>query len=391
MVKNADTVQEQFPDQRRDKRVVRKIHPIEVRTTKPPASRFSRRLVSQVAAATRLSTADGQLTINNVLIDIKGELINDADMCQQLLVHGYVQSFVDFFHLTHRIDETVGDPNSTAKVHTSCQDMMFLRDNLVTAEVSRRQGNTSAVYQSYTKLADFYANIIDWRTSIFFHEKCLEVSQLTADARAEMAANHALGIVYQKFLEFEMSRKYHEKHEEIAKQYDVPEEIAKSNIELYKVYTVLAKRVENSGDYSAALNLYESCLLAAKMSFDKTSESDANGKIGTLLLQRGEAARSVPYLREQCHISQEMGDSEGKCNACSALALAYDELALPDKALAELKTVKSISELAGDPHLQSRACRALGSLYSKVGKLDEALESLKTHYRLVHLLYISQN
>jgi tetratricopeptide (TPR) repeat protein len=382
MVRNIAGSQEQ---QRRDKRDDLRVNPIEVRTTKPPASKFSRRLLNQVVSSSKVSAVESPTIVADLSKDNQTGLINEADVCQNLLIDGYVQSFVDFFHLTHRIDPNSGSDISTARVRTSSRDMIFLRDNLVMAEVSRRQGNTSTVYQSYSKLAEFYANALDWLTSVFFHEKCLEVSQLTADARAEMSANHALGIVYQKMLDFETAKEFHERHEEIAKQYDVPEEIAKSNVELYKVYNVLARKVELSeGDHTAALALYEACLQAAKKSFDKTAESDANGKIGTLLLQRNEASRSIPYLREQCHISQEMGDSEGRCSACSALALAYDMLALPEKALIELNTVKSISELAGDPKLQSRACRALGSLYSKVGKLDEALEAIRTHYRLVH-------
>lgn len=313
------------------------------------------------------------------------ELSNDADFCQQLLVDGYVQSFVDFYHLTHRPDPNSPDVATAPKIYTSIQDMIFIRDNLVLAETSRRQGNTAAVYAAYIKLADLYAASMDWRTSVFFHEKCLEVSQLTADARAEMSANHSLGIVSQKMADFELARKFHERHEEIAKQYDVLEEVAKSNVELYKVYTILARKHESAGCFDAALEMYQMCLSAAKKSFDKTAEGDANGKIGTLLLRLGGAAKSVSYLREQCLIAQEMGNAEGKCNASSALALAYETLGEKEKALAELKLVHSISEQAGDAALQSKACRALGTLYSKIGRLEDAYEALKTHYHLVQV------
>ena len=118
---------------------------------------------------------------------------NEQEICQQLLVDGFVQSYVDFYHLTHRSDPNATDQKVT-KIKTSVEDMIFIKDNLVNAEKSRRSGNTNGVYNAYNKLADMYMKSMDWKTSIFFHEKCLEVAQLTADMRAEMAADHSLGM-----------------------------------------------------------------------------------------------------------------------------------------------------------------------------------------------------
>lgn len=345
----------------------------------PPISRFQRKRFGVPTGLDHLSGLENT--------DHQLQLSNESDFCQKLLCDGFVQSFVDFFHLTRR-----ADPQSNDNIVTNTvAQLTFIRDNLVSAEVSRRQGNTFNVYAAYGRLADLYARTQDWRTSIFFHEKCLEVAQLTADARAEMTANHALGVVYQKMIEFETAQKFHERHEEVAMLYDVVEEVAKANIELYKVYTVLARRLESVGKSTEALQIYETCLESAKKSFDKKAEGEANGKIGTLLLQGGEAAKCIPYLKEQCHIAQEMGNAEGKCNACSALALAFDSLGQAEKALAELTLVHGISEQAGDPMLQSKACRALGTLYSKVGKLDAAFESLKKHYSLVNSAFSKMN
>ena len=358
-----------------------KVLALEMKTAKPPQSRFNRNKPTGRQADEKRHRLS---LVELGAAQAASELANDADFCQQLLFDGYVQSFVDFYHLTHRPDPNAPDITTAPKIYASIQDMTFIRDNLVMAETSRRQGNTASVYIAYIKLADLYAASMDWRTSIFFHEKCLEVSQLTADARAEMSANHSLGLVSQKMADFDLARKFHERHEFIAKQYDVLEEVAKSNVELYKVYTVLARKHEALNLYDEALEMYQICLSAAKKSFDKTAEGDANGKIGTLLLRRGDAAKCVSYLREQCLIAQEMGNAEGKCNASSALALAYETLGEKEKALNELKLVHAISEQAGDAALQSKACRALGTLYSKIGRLEDAHEALKTHYHLVN-------
>jgi tetratricopeptide (TPR) repeat protein len=309
-------------------------------------------------------------------------------LCQQLLVAGYVQSYVDFYQLTHRVDPNSMEETGMAQIQISEDDTKFIRDNLVKAELSRRQGDTANVYAAFNQLADYYVKNQDWKTSFFFHEKCLEVSQLTNDVRAEMSANHSLGSIYQLMNDFSRACAYHERHEEIATSLDVFEEVAKANVELYKVYMVLAVKEESQGNFDEALVLYNRCLVAARKSWDKASEADANGKIGNLLLSHGEANRSVPFLRQQSQIAADLGNAEGRCRACSSLALALDYMGHADKALHELMTVISISEEAGDLYLQAQASRALGTLYSKVGRLKEAVETLQKHFLLTKKLLL---
>jgi len=200
-----------------------------------------------------------------------------------------------------------------------------------------------------------------------------------------MSANHELGCVYQKMSLFDIARKYHEKHEEKATAVDVIEEISKASAELYKVYMVIATRAdEQLNNFDEALELYHKCLDAAKKSWDKAGEAEASGRIGNLLLSKGLSERSIPYLMQQ---SQITADSEGRCRACSSLALAYDTLGSADKALSELALVHSISEQAGDMLLQAHACKSLGTLYSKLGKLQEAVDILQRHFSLLKSLF----
>lgn len=311
---------------------------------------------------------------------------SEVEFCQQLLVDGYVQSYVDFYHLTHRADPNTPEGRVSVKIEVSQEDMIFIKDNLVKAEVSRRQGITSGVYKAYNNLAEYYKKSMDWRTAIYFHEKCLEVSQLTSDLRAEMTANHALGTVYQKMGDWEMAKGYHERHEEVAYSVDILEEVAKANIELHHVYNFLAEKLENEKDLDGALDMYEKCVESAKKCWDKSSEGEANGKIGHLLMRRGDAVASLPYLQNHSQIASDLGDAEGRCRACSALAWAYDSLGDEEKALAELTLVHSISEQAGDAFLQAQACRSLGTLYSKVGKLDDAVLALEKHFDLYRVI-----
>ena len=292
---------------------------IEEKSSKPPVTgRFSRRNQDDEENQRRMkSDLDGGTKKNS------NESLNSTllEICQQLLVEGFVQSYIDFYHLTHR-----KDPNNIAEqersgalqIRMSLEDMIFIRDNLVKAETCRRQGDTQSVYTAFTKLADFYVATQDWQTSFFFHEKCLEVAQLTNDIRAEMKANHALGTTYQLMNDYDGARKFHERHEEIATSVDVMEEVAVANVELFKVYMVLAERLENQKRTDDALEMYQRCLAASKKCWDRAAESEANGRIGSLLLARGAAQDSLPYLRSQSQIAADLGHAEGRCRVLTA-------------------------------------------------------------------------
>lgn len=321
--------------------------------------------------------------------DMSG-LKTEADFCLQLLTDGFVQSYVDFYHLTHRADPNLQGNQKNKRIKHTMEEMIFIRNSLVQAEASRRQGNTNGVYTAYHMLADTYKKKMDWKTAIFFLDKCLEVAQLTTDIRAEMAANHVLGSVYQSMGEYDTARAFHERHEKLAYAVDVDEEIIKANSDLNKVYWVLAQQLDDGGHYEEAIEMYQKCLTSAVKCIDKSAEAEANGKIGQILLRGGEAFKSLPFLRQHAQISADQGDAEARCRACSTLAYALDSLGENDKALEELKLVHLISEQAGDMHLQSQACRALGTLYSKVGRLKDAMESLERHFELLKAISVKE-
>ena len=346
-------------------------------------SRFTRPTTTGKYVKNSEESVESQLSNLSTLTGVEAEETIEIQICQQLLIAGFIQSYVDFYHLTNRADPHSTEAVKITKLRTSIQDMTFIRDNLMAAETARRQGNTQGVYNAYNKLADLYASLLDWRTSVFFHEKKLEVAQLTGDDRAMMSANHSMGIIYQKMGQLETARIFHEKHENIAATYDVLEEIATANVELFKVYSKLATQLELDESFDDALVMYQMCLESAKKSWDRVAEGSTNGKIGSILLQRGDALNSVSYLRQQSQIAADTSDAESRCRACSSLALAYDMLNQADKALDELKLVHTISEQAGDAALQAQACKALGTLYSKVGKLDNAVESLQKYFNLL--------
>lgn len=101
-----------------------------------------------------------------------------------------------------------------------------------------------------------------------------------------MMALNSLGVVNQKMNDYETARLFHERHEDLARMFDVVEEVKKANVELYKVYMVIAIRFDDDGKSEEALDFFNKCLGSAKNCWDKGAEGEANGRIGSLLLHR---------------------------------------------------------------------------------------------------------
>ena len=73
-------------------------------------------------------------------------------LCEGMLRGGFVQSFVDFFYLTHRPDPE----NEGRDVQVPAREAQYLRENLERAEAARRRGDTGAVYAAYANVAKYY-------------------------------------------------------------------------------------------------------------------------------------------------------------------------------------------------------------------------------------------
>jgi tetratricopeptide (TPR) repeat protein len=142
-------------------------------------------------------------------------------LCLQILTDGYVQSFVDFFYLTHKPEaiaeaaEEDDDPSSDRRM-LPVEQLEFVRGSLCDAEAARRQNRTKEVYGSYQSLAELFASMEDFKTSVYFREKCLEIAKLVADTEGELRASRELGVAHDKLGNVQESIKFYEKAHALA-------------------------------------------------------------------------------------------------------------------------------------------------------------------------------
>jgi len=117
------------------------------------------------------------------LIKVKG--LDKQQLCIDLLMVGCVQSFVDFFYITHR--KTPPNENNLAESEAKDvvipeETLMFLKETLEVAESARRSSNYQHCFESYNTLAEYFEKVPDLKSSMYFYQRCADVAS-EVDAR----------------------------------------------------------------------------------------------------------------------------------------------------------------------------------------------------------------
>lgn len=319
-----------------------------------------------------------------------GDAPDKHSMCVDILVSGHVQSYVDFFYLTHRPDPNP-DPSEDSKadkeIDVSVSDMTFIKDNLTRAEASRRKGETAAVYECYNSLAEYFQKQQDSKTGVYFYEKCLEMSRLTGDVAGEMTANRNLGSAYEALGNVQGAIRYHERHLEIAKEREDAIEQRQAHTQLVNVYRRHAEQLEAEGNYNDAAELHMRCLLSAQACGNRLAEGLANYRTGRVHVLLQEPQKAVPYLQNYLKVTQEMeGQEAGQGNAHAALAAAFQALSQTDKATGELEKFLAIAESTNNLTAQGEACSNLGVIFNRQGDFTKAVKYFERAYELMRTL-----
>ncbi|CAM9679368.1 unnamed protein product [Scytosiphon promiscuus] len=318
--------------------------------------------------------------------DLEG--VDRRGICEDILTGGHVQTFVDFFYLTHRpapSQDSTGPPEGSAEINVPKREMLFIRDNLVAAESARRRGDTAAVYKAYNRratllLAQYYQDMNDPKTGVYFHEKCLEISRLTTDRVGEMSANHRLGVAYEKMGDVVAATKFHERHQELAAAVDVAEEQKEANKSLINVYRKFAEERESEGFFEDSIEYWAKSLEAAKSAGDQTALGQACYRLGKAYTELEDPTRAVNYLEDFQSISTELDDLEGQGRAYEALAAVYQSLGDDERALSLLQSYLDVASKTQNLGAQEAACSSLGVLHSRQGQHSKAKDMFERNF-----------
>lgn len=318
------------------------------------------------------------------LIKVKG--LDKQQLCIDLLMVGCVQSYVDFFYITHRkAAPKEGAPASEDEVKDVVipeETLIFLKETLEQAESARRLRSYLQCYESYNSLAEFFEKVPDLKSAMYFYHRCADVAA-EVDAWESIAkANLNLGSCEEQGGNWQSAMQYHEKALEIATSADsLPLQI-KAASRLTTVCQVLAEQCEKDGHDAEAVQLYERCLSSAQLSKDAALEGSACHKLGLSKHKTGNYEQAVELQKQYLDICRIQDDRVGESAARAALAQAYEATGDTQEAIKQLENLLSVASEAGELKAQAGACLNLGILYNSRGNHEKSVELLEQHFDL---------
>ncbi|CAJ1350316.1 unnamed protein product [Effrenium voratum] len=235
------------------------------------------------------------------LLKVKG--LDKQQLCIDLLMVGCVQSYVDFFYITHRkAPPKEGSSEEVKDVVIPEETLIFLKETLEQAETARRLRSYLQCYESYNSLAEFFEKVPDLKSAMYFYQRCADVAAEVDAWESISKANLNLGSCEEQGGNWQSAMQYHEKALEIATSADsLPLQI-KAASRLTTVCQVLAEQCEKDGQDVEAAQLYERCLSSAQLSKDAALEGSACHKLGLSKHKTGNYEQAVELQKQYLEI-----------------------------------------------------------------------------------------
>ena len=281
-------------------------------------------------------------------------------LCVDILVNGFVNSFVDFFYLTHRSDQELATRSPVPD-----DQLFYIKQQLTVAEKAHRRGDSDKVLGAYDKLASYFQETADYKTSIYFYEKCLDIAESMDDLAQQGNANLNLGLTHDAMGDTASAIKFHERHLQLAIELENETRLQAANHQLVEAYRRYAEEHERKSDNDGAVALYKKCLTAASDASDLRSEGLATYRLGVACGAAGDKNASIQYHTRYLEICKRIGDQLGEGAACAALAHSFKDLGDTKLAIRYLEKYLDIATRNKQSVAQAEACAALGVIYSE--------------------------
>jgi tetratricopeptide (TPR) repeat protein len=292
------------------------------------------------------------------------------------LCKGYVNSFVDFFYLTHRTDQDT-NRSEIPEAH-----LPQVQANLCSAERAHRRADSNRVLEAYEKLANYFQERGDYKTSVYFYEKCLDIAESTRNLGQQSIANNNLGVTHDALGDLPLATRFHERHLQIALQMLDDERIIYANKQLCDVYRRHAEQALEKNDVAAAVERFHKCLKCAIDSGDSRVEGTVTHQLGAACARAGDTTQALKWQLRYLELAKQTNDQLAEAEAYAAIAESYTALGDAEQAAKYLAWCNELSARNQQPKQQVEACTALGLNASKAGDYERAVAYFEKAYQI---------
>lgn len=236
--------------------------------------------------------------------------------------------------------------------------------------------------EAYDELASYFQETADYKTSIYFYEKCLDIAESMDDIAQQGNANLNLGLTHDAMGDTATAIKFHERHLQLAIELENETRLQAANHQLVEAYRRFAEEHERNGDNDGAVSLYKKCLTAASDAKDLRSEGLATYRLGVACGAAGDKTASIEYHQRYLEICKRIGDQLGEGAACAALAYSFRDLGDTKLAIRYLEKYLDIATRNKQSVAQAEACAALGSIYSEQNEHERAVSYFEKTFEI---------
>lgn len=315
------------------------------------------------------------------------------NLCLEMLQLGFHMAFRELFKLVEEEKKAALSEDSFRKtddtpIEEHQDKLSYLKEMLISAEISKRQGRSESVYDSQLSLAHFFTEHQDYRLADHFFTACHNTSrQVLGDGRRKEAeANCYLGNSAERRKDFSSARKYYEEFYLLttkkAWKIDDGTLLQKHACDcLQRVYIQLSELLPEDQEEDVLNHLHKAHEIAKA-----GGDAIEIGKVGYLIGNKydfyGKQKEAVEYHTEYLELCESFNDEIGMGKACQALAYANQRQGNLEEAVKNLKRFLQMSERSGDNDSRRAACSDLGWLYKSMGKYEQSSNYYKRAFEL---------
>lgn len=310
-------------------------------------------------------------------------------ICISLLTTGYVDSFSEFFKITHPKcpgsyhydfyrDRNGESGGGSAPPIVPVEKYDFLKTRLVEAEIARRSSRDADLARAYTELSQYFQSINDMRIAIIYLEKLRDYALFTSDLVREAQALKEIGRLFKEAGNLESSLRFCE--ECLSVCVSINDGVSEAQTALIEAYRSYSASLIQRGDGQHAIEYLEKSLKVASDSGVLLSLAICHHELGLCYKQMEELDAAIDHFEQSYQIYRGLKHVEGQSTAVSSLATSYKYVGNIDKAIEYFKILHELANQTGNAEDKALSCLTMGKILWESGDKEEALKWFQRNF-----------
>jgi tetratricopeptide (TPR) repeat protein len=350
------------------------------------------------------------------------------DICEEMLINGNIDSYVNFFYLTHKTenpneskdkkispykteenDDSETEERKYFEVETCTEnrlkeskidknkDNLLNTDNLfnfntlfVNIEECERNGNLLEGYSAKKNLAEYFGRLNNWDEAINYYQKAYDsIMLLKNKVELRLEAIYNIGRAYEKNNQIVKALAYYTKCREVTLKENHKDYELMSSKKIVKLRLIIANKLDKKKKYEKEIEHYKKCINIIKESYnDKDEINTISFRLGTAYYKNNNLDKAITLFDQFINNSDDSSKNmANKRLAHASIADCYVSKDDLDKAIEHLeKFISFNTKDIKQKNAQINALNKLGIIYNKRGEYKKAVVCFEKHFQLLNTI-----